>query len=71
MPVLLWKWIPGSYGRLFSESADPVVKGSGMDPMFLTPLKISEIAAPAFYDQLVLHVSRYSGIVTGHFSTPP
>ena len=39
--------------------------------MFLTPLKISETAASAFHDQLVLHVSWYSGIVTRHFSTPP
>lgn len=37
-----------------SESADPVVKGPGMNPMFLASLKISETAAPAFHDQLVL-----------------
>ncbi|WP_349769251.1 hypothetical protein, partial [Hungatella sp. SL.1.14] len=54
-----------------SESADPVVKGPGMNPMFLASLKISETAAPAFHDQLVLLVSWYSGIVIGHFLTPP
>ena len=54
-----------------SESADPVVKGPGMNPMFLAPLKISETAAPAFHDQLGLLVSWYSGIVIGHFLTPP
>ncbi|EFD00578.1 hypothetical protein CLOSTHATH_01228 [Hungatella hathewayi DSM 13479] len=39
--------------------------------MFLASLKISETAAPAFHDQLVLLVSWYSGIVIGHFLTPP
>ena len=60
-----------SIDGLCSMIRDKLSMNPDQSSLFLTPLKIGETAAPAFHDQLVLHVSWYSDIVTGHFSTPP
>lgn len=41
---------------LFSQSFNPVVKGVGIDVMFRTPLVVTQTAAVALNDKLVLFV---------------
>ncbi len=65
------KMFPGNRSRyimagLLPQAAYPVVKSTRMDSMLFAPLVIREAAAPAFHDQLMLLVGRYSGIVSRH-----
>lgn len=68
---LPWRLMPESHNRPFSESTDPVIEGSRMYSVFLIPLIFGEATGSAIHNQLVLLISRDSGIVAGHFSIPP